>query len=347
MNFFIYITIFTFIINSMSVTECCTRQGCQRKLHTSTLCHTHYQQDYRKAKAASVSSSHDQQLTCTDQLPSSSVLSKSIEVLSPLAVTLKEVSDECLSSSSSEDSDDEIFQRFSVESIHPAITKELMQHQFYPGGVYPASPEVHVLPSGQRADNIGWALKSHRTRTQFSTGSKIRTVACAGCLVCPDRTCPFKARPNSKGVSSLKVCGNVAMHGGQPPQLILQDCSAKFVYSTDIATGVVTLTATCHSSHDRPPPKGPSPATLAMIQQHMQITGQKLSSSQMLKDSAAVSQDAGAQDATQLQRYINTLFKTTAQSPSRVGRRSVTAAAGSWDSNRRTRLRPGIAVGVP
>jgi RecQ family ATP-dependent DNA helicase len=317
----------------------CSYPGCQKSLHSKLFCHTHYMQERRKnisacgasaaskdastGTATSVLSSHDPRLLCTTPssagtatsslsspdpishctTSSSAVLGKPIEKLDD------ESSDGCMSSSSSESSDDERFQTFSVESIDPVITKELMQHQFYPGGVHPAATEVHVLPSGSRADNIGWALKSHRTRTEFATGSNIRTVACAGCLVCPVSSCPYKARPNSKGVSQ-KSCGNVAMHGRNPPQLILQECSAKFVYSTDISTGIVTLTATCHSSHDRPPPKGPSPATLAMIQQRMAVTGQKPSSYQMLKDSAAVSQDPGAQDASQLQRHINAVFKT-------------------------------------
>ena len=175
-----------------------------------------------------------------------------------------------------------------------------MQYHFYLGGVSPTAPGVHTLPDGQREYEIGWALTSHRTRTSFSEGCTIREVSCAGCLVCPISDCPFKARPLSRGAATI-LCGNVAHHGGHPPQLVLQPCTAKFSYATNLATEIVTLTTTSHLLHDRPPPKGPCQATMAAIQKHMQESGKKASSTQMLKSSAVVSQDAGAQDTSHLQ----------------------------------------------
>jgi hypothetical protein len=61
--------------------------------------------------------------------------------------------------------------------------------------------------------------------------------------------------------------------------------------------------------HNRPPPKGPCPATMAAIKKHMQESGKMASSTQMLKSSDVVSQDAGEQDASHLQRRINDQFK--------------------------------------
>jgi hypothetical protein len=118
-------------------------------------------------------------------------------------------------------------------------------------------------------------------KTFTSEGCTIRDVSFAICLACPDSDCPFKARPPSRGAAT-KTCENVAHHGGHPPQLVLQPCTAKFSYATNLATGTVTLTATCHLPYDRPPPKGPCPATMAAIQKHMQESGKKYSNAQEL-----------------------------------------------------------------
>jgi len=211
-----------------------------------------------------------------------------------------------------------------ASSVDPDITKSLMQIQFYPGGQNSAAPEVHVIrpEDGVNPFFIGWALTEHRTSNMFSAGCKIRTVTCAGCLVCPHPDCAFTARPFSRSTAS-KTCGNVGLHGREVPQLTLQPCEAKFTYSTNYETGNVTLTATSHLPHERPPPKGPCPATMALIRAQMELSGKKSSSSQLLKNTGPIAQDAGAQDAIRLQRKISTMFSSMYGSDLGIGGLSV------------------------
>jgi hypothetical protein len=318
-------------------TKACSIAGCAKAHYSKGLCKSHYQQDLRgrpKTLTASLPTSQSTDSTNANaaslavSVPNSdSISTASLEQSSdcangvfydglfppatlPGSVERRELGhDSSTSSSSAEDYDGDDPQLYSsFDWIDPETTKELMQYHFYPGGFDPAITEVHILPDGQRSDQIGWALTSHHTRTSFAEGCKIRHVSCAGCLVCPDPVCPFIARPFSRGVAT-KVCGNIAHHDGHPPQLTLQKCTAKFSYSTNLASGIVTLTATGHLPHARPPPKRPCEATMAVIHQQMIVSGKKPSSSQLLMSSPAVSQDAGAQDATRLQRQVNRMFK--------------------------------------
>ncbi len=206
----------------------------------------------------------------------------------------------------SDDNDERIISEYrsSIE-----FAKVLDEGQFYP-----RLGDVHVFKASQSNNEnfdpffISWALRDHRTSLQ--SGAKVYRYKCAGCMVCTVVGCPFTARPRTRD-SASQLCGNLSFHSGKNDvPLQLQVCDVEFRYSTDFSSGDVTLTVsgTRDHAHERPPPKHPGPAAMAVLSNAVKA-GKRPTATGLMISSSELQSDRGSQDAKQIQRIITELYR--------------------------------------